>query len=130
MGQAGSAVKRGEVWRVRLDPRTGSEQAGVRPTIVVSNDVFNDVPTWNSFVVVPFSTSSRQAVRGPTAVAIAAGTSGLSRESVALCHQITTADRSKFLEKLGQLSEEELRSVEAGILKALRLLEYLPFPTN
>lgn len=123
-------MKRGEVWRVRLDPRTGSEQAGVRPTIIVSSDVFNELPTWNSFVVVPFSTSSRQAARGPTAVTIAAGASGLSRESVALCHQITTADRSKFMEKLGQLSEEELKSVEAGILKALGMFDYLPLPLN
>jgi len=112
-------LKRGEVYWAVLDPRSGAEQAGRRPVIVVSHDGFNQVSTWRSIIVVPVSTSKSQAKRGPTAVLLPAGTGGLTKPSVALCHQVTTLDRSKLNQRLGLLPDQLLREVEVGLQAAL-----------
>ncbi|HVQ77246.1 MAG TPA: type II toxin-antitoxin system PemK/MazF family toxin [Candidatus Binatia bacterium] len=104
-----------------LAPRSGAEQAGRRPVIVVSHDGFNEVPTWHSVIVVPVSTSQAQAGRGPTAVILDSGVSGLRVRSVALCHQVTTLDRAKLTERVGVLPATLLRDVEAGLRAALDL---------
>ena len=118
---AARGVGRGDVFWVELVPRSGSEQRGRRPAIVVSHDVFNQADRWRSIIVVPLSTSRGQASRGPTAVALGAGEGGLLEDSVALCHQVTTLDRGKLAERLGRLSEEAIRSVDAGLTIALDL---------
>jgi mRNA-degrading endonuclease toxin of MazEF toxin-antitoxin module len=115
-------VTRGEVYWAELVPRSGSEQTGRRPVIVVSHDGFNQVPTWRSVIVVPLSTSAAQARRGPTAVEIPRGAAGLKAASVALCHQVTTLDRGKLSRRLGRLSPELLREVDDGLKAALDLL--------
>jgi mRNA-degrading endonuclease toxin of MazEF toxin-antitoxin module len=114
-------VKRGEVYWAELQPRSGSEQKGTRPVIVVSHDGFNEVPTWRSVVVVPCSTSASQARRGPTAVPLPKGTAGLKSGGVALCHQVTTLDRSKLTRRIGTLPEPDLNAVNAGLRAALDL---------
>jgi mRNA interferase MazF len=72
-------------------------------------------------IVVPISTSEVQARRGPTAVEIPKGEGGLKRRSVALCHQVTTLDRSKLTQRLGTLSKDKLAEVEEGLKAALDL---------
>ncbi|KEF33952.1 MULTISPECIES: type II toxin-antitoxin system PemK/MazF family toxin [Deinococcus] len=119
-------MRRAEVWLASLAPRSGSEQTGTRPVLVVSSDTFNEVPSWRSFNVVPISRSGQQARRTHTTVPLTAGTAGLTEDSVALCHQITTIDRSKFIRKLGTLPDSELRDVEVGLIKALDMLRFLP----
>ena len=114
-------MKRGDVFWADLAPRSGSEQTGRRPVIVVSHDGFNATPGWRSVIVVPLSRSARQAQRGPTAVPLLEGAGGLSKAGVALCHQVTTLDRAKLTERLGALSQATLASVEAGLKSALDL---------
>lgn len=113
-------MRRGEVYWVDLRPRSGSEQRGRRPVIVVSHDGFNRTDTWSSIIVVPISTSARQRRRGPTAVPLP-GVESMQEGSVALCHQVTTVDRTKFGERIGLLSGEAMHSVNAGLLAALDL---------
>ena len=108
-------MKRGEVYWATLAPRSGSEQRGARPVIVVSHDAFNESATWRSVIVVPVSTSPRQAGSGPTAVLVPKGAGGLGRASVALCHQVTTLDRAKLTRRLGLLSQQVLRAVGDGL---------------
>ena len=115
------SVKRGGVFWADLKPRSGSEQAGRRPVVVVSHDAFNQVPGWRSVIVVPLSTSGKQARRGPTAIVLPKGEAGLPRESLAICHQITTLDRSKLSERIGALSADALTRIEAGIKAATGL---------
>jgi mRNA interferase MazF len=115
-------LKRGEVWWADLIPRSGAEQTGRRPVLVVSHDGFNQTAGWRSVIVVPLSTSAAQARRGPTAVAIARGAGGLKQSSVALCHQVTTLDRSKLTKRIGQLPTAILEQVENGLRAALDLL--------
>lgn len=59
-------MKRGEVYWADLIPRSGAEQTGRRPVVVVSHDGLNQTAGWMSIIVVPLSTSSSQAKRGPT----------------------------------------------------------------
>lgn len=89
--------------------------------IVVSNDGFNLTPAWRSIIVIPLSTSQAQARRGPTAVWLPRGACGLDRDSVALCHQVTTLDRAKLTRRLGALAPEQLLAVEEGIRAAMDL---------
>ena len=114
-------VTRGEVWWEDLAPRSGNEQPGHRPVVVVSSDAFNAVARWRSVVVVPLTTFERLRLVGPTAVAIPAGAAQLPSASVALCHQITTLDRATLVEPLGALPADLLRDVERGIEAALDL---------
>ena len=112
-------MKRGDIYWAVLAPRSGSEQSGRRPVIILSHDAFNQTPGWRSIVVIPVSTSTTQARRGPTVVAISAGTSGLPSKSHAVCHQITTLDRVKLTDKIGSLSPDLLTLVEQALLAAV-----------
>lgn len=114
-------MRRGEVWQATLEPRSGSEQRGTRPVIIVSSDGFNESPSWRSFIIVPCSTSERQRRRGPSIVILPKGAGGLAEESVAIAHQITTIDRAKLLSRLGTLTAEEMVAVEQGMMAALDL---------
>lgn len=113
-------MKRGDVYWADLVPRSGSEQQGRRHVIVISHDAFNQTQGWRSIIVVPLSTSVAQAGRGPSAVLLSPGAAGLSKDSVALCHQVTTLDRTKLTQRIGELNSMELRQVEDGLKAALR----------
>ena len=114
-------MKRGDIYVALLAPRSGSEQKGRRPVLIVSHDGFNQTPGWRSIIVVPISTSATQSQRGPTSVPLPVGEGGLDRDSIAVCHQITTLDRYKLQSKLGTLSDELIQDVENGIKAAVAL---------
>jgi mRNA-degrading endonuclease toxin of MazEF toxin-antitoxin module len=71
--------------------------------------------------VVPISTSASQAKRGPTIIELPARTAGLLKTSRAVCHQVTTLDRTKLTMRIGSLPYESLREVEEGIKAAMDL---------
>lgn len=110
-------MKRGEVYLANLSPRSGAEQTGIRPVIVVSTDGFNKLASWRSIIIIPISTT--KARRGETLVNIAKGIAGLADDSVALCHQITTIDRSKFINYLGEIPQDLMIDIENAIKAAL-----------
>ena len=112
-------MRRGEVYWAELEPRSGSEQRGRRPVVVVSHDGFNSISAWRSIVVVPLSTSTTRT--GPTAIALAPGAGGVAKASVALCHQVTTLDRAKLARRIGSLSPADLERLGAGLRAALDL---------
>jgi len=114
-------MKRGEVYWADLAPRSGSEQSGRRPVILVSHDAFNQTATWKSIVVVPISTSASHGRRGPTVVELPGGSAGLPKASFAVCHQATTLDRAKLTKKAGALPSELLREVETALKAAMDL---------
>ena len=125
-------MKRGDIYTANLRPRSGAEiqSNNPRPVIVISHDGFNQVPTWQSVIVIPISTSQTQAKRGSTAIFLRSDAERHERhsqrrrwerenDSIAVCHQITTLDRSKLVHKIGTLSAELLQPVENGIKIAL-----------
>lgn len=114
-------MKRGDIYWADLAPRSGSEQSGRRPVIVLSHDSFNQVPGWSSIIVVPMSTSAAQARRGPTVVELAGAAAGLKKPGFAICHQVTTLDRAKLTQRAGSVSSEALRQIEEALKAALDL---------
>jgi mRNA-degrading endonuclease toxin of MazEF toxin-antitoxin module len=114
-------MRRGEVYWADLVPRSGSEQTGRRPVILVSHDGFNQTPAWRSIIVVPISTSSSQGKRGPTVIEIPGGAAGLPKTSFAACHQVTTLDRAKMSKRIGALPPAFLREIEEGLKAAMDL---------
>jgi mRNA interferase MazF len=89
--------------------------------VVVSHDGFNQVSTWRSIVIVPITTSASQAKRGPTVVELPAGVAGLSKNGVAVCHQVTTLDRAKLTRRVGALPSDLLREIENALKAAMDL---------
>lgn len=114
-------MRRGDLYWADLRPRSGSEQQGRRPVIIISHDGFNATPGWRSIIIVPCSTSHSQRGRRLTVVALTQGAGGLPADCAALCHQITTLDRSKLTQRIGALSESDLLAVEDGIKAAIDL---------
>ncbi len=114
-------MKRGDVYWADLVPRSGSEQTGRRPVVVLSHDGFNQTPGWRSVIVVPISTSSSQRKRGPTVIQLSSGIAGLPKTGFAVCHQVTTLDRAKLAKRLGSLPTGPLREVEEGLKAAMDL---------
>jgi mRNA interferase MazF len=114
-------VKQGEVHWADLVHRSGSEQGGRRPVIIISHDGFNQTAGWKSIIVAPISTSASQSRRGPTVIGIPAGAGGLPKESFALCHQVTTLYRAKLTKRIGILPAEILRQVELGLKATMDL---------
>lgn len=112
-------MKRGDVYWAELKPRSGSEQQGRRPVIIISHDAFNQSQNWRSIIVIPLSTSQAQAKRGLTAIFLPQGTANIPQDSIALCHQITTIDRSKLTTHIGTLSDEIMKEVEEGLKAAV-----------
>ena len=102
-------VKRGEVFYADLSPVVGSEQGGVRPVLIVQNDVGNrHSPTVSAAAI----TSKQDKTNLPTHIGIKAGTGGLTRDSVVLLEQVRTLDKRRLRERAGQelavAAEQEL----------------------
>jgi mRNA interferase MazF len=113
---------RGDFFFIRLHPRSGSEQAGLRPGILVSHDSFNTVPGWQSVTVIPLTTSPRWQRQSPTTVPFKKGECGLPKECAALAHQVTTVDRGKLmLPAIGRVSGHKLESVDSALRAYLDL---------
>ena len=95
-------VVRGDVILCDLNPVVGTEQAGVRPALVVQIDRANTVSPHT--IMVPFTTRIRRAVL-PSHVLIPAGIGGLTRDSVVLCEQIRVIDKRRIIRVLGHVDD-------------------------
>ena len=114
-------MSRGDIYWADLAPRSGAEQSGHRPVVLLSNDGFNRIPSWRSVVVIPLTTSKAQGKRAFTVVEIPGGVAGLPKGSFAVCHQMTTVDRTKLTKRIGPLPPGLLAAVEDGLKAALDL---------
>ena len=100
-----------------LQPRSGSEQSGRRPCIIVSTEAFNQARGWRSITVVPLTSSTRGQTPSPTTFPFTAGECGLPKNCAALAHQVTTIDRDKIIgDKIGSPTSAKLE----GLSQALR----------
>lgn len=104
-------VKRGEIYYADLSPVIGSEQAGVRPVLIVQNDVGNKF----SPTIIAIAITSKQKVRLPTHIEIEGTRYGLDKDSVILAEQIRTLDKKRLREKVGKLDEETMEKVKKAI---------------
>ena len=102
-------MKRGEIYLADLDPTRGSEQAGRRPVLVFQHNLINRFS--RTVICIPFTTNLRRA-QLPSCLLVLAGEGGLSRDSVALCHQMRVLDQDRLVTRLGRVSDEMLAEVE------------------
>lgn len=99
-----------------LAPRSGSEQGGRRPCIILSHDAFTANPRWSSITVVPLTTAERWQRPSATTVLFGEGECGLPKPCAALAHQITTLDKSKIVgPAIGRLPAGKLAAIEEAV---------------
>lgn len=100
-------VKKWDIWYLNLDPTQGSEQRGIRPVLVVSNDAVNDNLT--IFTCIPFSSVKPGTKTYPTEVELSKLESGLPKDSVLMLQQIRTVSEDRLRNKLATISDEKIR---------------------
>ena len=108
--------KRGEIYFADLDPVVGSEQGGVRPVLIIQNDLGN---RYRPTVIVRAITSRLGKTKLPTHVVIPAGESGLLKDSLILAEQVRTLEKRRLGRRVGQLPEELMRSVDDAMRVSL-----------
>jgi len=113
-------IKRGEIYFAQLNPVVGSEQGGVRPVLVVQNDVGNQ---YSPTTIVLAITSQINKAKLPTHVEIDAKTYGLEKDSVILGEQIRTIDKSRLKQRIAVLSEETMQKANKAMQISLGLEE-------
>jgi mRNA interferase MazF len=111
-------VKRGEVWRADLSPTRGTEQAGVRPVVIVQTDRAN--PHSPHTIIVPFTTRIRGKLL-PSHVLVPAGEGGLTQDSVALGEQVRVIDTDRLIAKVGELPAARVRELDDALRAILEL---------
>lgn len=105
-------VKRGDIYYADLSPVVGSEQGGLRPVLIVQNDVGNK---YSPTVIAAAITSQIGKSRLPTHIDVTADHFGLSKDSVILLEQIRTIDKQRLKEKMGHLDENVMQKVNNAI---------------
>ena len=115
--QSGESVRRGDIYYADLSPVVGSEQGGVRPVLIVQNDMGNK---YSPTVIAAAITSRTGKARLPTHIEVAGGigrggTNGLAKNSVILLEQIRTIDKTRLRERMGRLDEGTMRQVDGAI---------------
>ena len=106
-------IKRGELYYADLSPVVGSEQGGVRPVLVVQNDIGNK---YSPTVIAAAVTSRLTKARLPTHIEIAGRSFGLQKDSVILLEQIRTLDTRRLKERIGALPENTMKKVDGALL--------------
>lgn len=112
-------VKRGELYYADLSPVVGSEQGGVRPVLVVQNDIGNK---YSPTIIAAAITSKLNKAKLPTHIELSCKEYGLEKDSVVLLEQIRTIDKSRLKEKIGELSEFKMNQVNKAMLISLGVI--------
>ena len=106
------SVKRGDIYYADLSPVVGSEQGGLRPVLIIQNDIGN---RYSPTVIAAAITSRMGKTRLPTHIDIYADKVGLAKDSVILLEQIRTLDKRRLKEKMGHLDDNLMNEVNAAI---------------
>ena len=105
-------VRRGDIYYADLSPVVGSEQGGMRPVLIVQNDIGN---RYSPTVIAAAITSQTGKARLPTHISLSGRAVGLNRDSVILLEQIRTLDKSRLRERMGRLDEATMQQVNSAI---------------
>ena len=109
-------VKRGELYYADLSPVVGSEQGGIRPVLVVQNDIGN---RYSPTIIAAAVTSKINKAKLPTHIEISGEGYGLSKDSCILLEQIRTIDKRRLQEKITTLDDDKMKQVNRAILISL-----------
>ena len=105
-------IHRGDIYYADLSPVVGSEQGGVRPVLIVQNDVGN---RFSPTVIAAAITSQRSKANLPTHILLSAENTGLSRDSIVLLEQVRTLDKHRLKEKMGKLDSQAMSKVDHAL---------------
>jgi Growth inhibitor len=105
-------IKRGDIYYADLSPVIGSEQGGIRPVLIVQNNIGNK---YSPTVIAAAITSQINKAKLPTHIEIRAEDYGLSKDSVILLEQIRTIDKKRLREKIGHLDTKNMHKVNDAI---------------
>ena len=113
-------IKRGDIFYADLSPVVGSEQGGVRPVLIIQNNVGN---RYSPTIIAGAITSQLTKAKLPTHIEVQKGMFGLHKDSVILLEQLRTLDKRRLREKLGTLDRTTLKTVDKAILISLGFAE-------
>lgn len=105
-------IKRGDIFYADLSPVIGSEQGGLRPVLIVQNDIGNK---YSPTVIAAAITSKMNKTKLPTHIDVPGEDAGLARDSIILLEQIRTIDKKRLKEKMGHLDEATMVDVNTAI---------------
>lgn len=111
-------VKRGDLFYADLNPVVGSEQGGIRPVVVIQNDVGNK---YSPTIIVAAITAQENKPKLPTHVEVDSSELGLPKNSTILLEQIRTIDKKRLKEKIGSFEDKTMRKVENAMKISLAL---------
>ena len=109
-------VRRGDIFYADLSPVVGSEQGGIRPVLIIQNDVGNK---FSPTVIAAAITSRRFKANLPTHIRVGVTQSGLMRDSIILLEQVRTLDKQRLKEKMGNLDASEMARVDKALSVSL-----------
>ena len=109
-------IKRGEIYYADLNPVVGSEQGGIRPIIVLQNDVGNK---YSPTVIAAATTSRLTKAKLPTHIELTRENTPMPKDSVVLLEQIRTIDKSRITEKIGELPPDVMQQINDALLVSL-----------
>ncbi len=111
-------VHRADVVLCDLNPVIGSEQAGIRPAVILQTDRANAVSPHT--IMAPFTTKIRQKML-PSHVYVPAGSGGLTQDSVLLCEQLRVIDKTRIVKLLGRLDDNYMQDIRKALIIVLEL---------
>ncbi|MBE6994697.1 MAG: type II toxin-antitoxin system PemK/MazF family toxin [Ruminococcaceae bacterium] len=120
MEQSRNIVKRGEIYYADLSPVVGSEQGGMRPVLIVQNDIGN---RYSPTVIAAAITSQQNKAKLPTHIELRARSAGLSRDSIVLLEQIRTLDKRRLRERMGILDQSQMARIDSAIAVSFGLTD-------
>jgi len=109
-------LRRGDIWLVNFNPAQGSEQRGIRPALIVQNDVGNEVSPVTIVTAISSVTKTY-----PINVEIKPSESGLEKDSVVKLNQIRTIDKKRLIKRLGRLDSSKMKAVNSALMLSLGL---------
>ncbi len=109
-------IRRGELYYADLNPVVGSEQGGIRPVLVLQNDVGNK---YSPTIIAAATTSKLTKAKLPTHIELTREYSPLPKTSIVLLEQIRTIDKSRIKEKIGELPPEIMQQIDNALLVSL-----------
>ena len=109
-------LRRGDIWLVNFNPAQGSEQRGIRPALIIQNDVGNEVSPVTIVAAISSVTKTY-----PINVEIKPSESGLEKDSVVKLNQIRTIDKKRLIKRLGRLDSSKMEAVNSALMLSLGL---------
>lgn len=115
-----SPVKRGEIYYADLSPVVGSEQGGIRPVLIIQNDIGN---RYSPTVIAAAITSQRDKAKLPTHIELSAQSCGLQKDSTVLLEQVRTIDKKRLRERMGEITPETMNSINSALSISFGLVD-------